>query len=218
LPASAGTSQCLIINNATNGSFSSLAAAHGAASSGATLWVRGHCTGITEISKNLTLVGQQPNGFTPPTLDGKNLGSVLTVDSGTTLVLDSLTITGGSGTVEHNRFVSSGGGINNNGTVTLNSGSISGNAASVGGVISNGGTVTLNGGSITANTAVAGGGIYNFGTVTLNGGSISANTATGGGGGGIFNQGTLSGVLTMMSNNIPQDVCPAYNSYTSTGC
>jgi hypothetical protein len=256
-PASAGTSQCLIINSATDSSFSSLSAAEGAASPGATLWVRGHCTGTTSITKSLTLVGQHPKGFLAPTLYGNNGGSVLNVEGRVALVLDSLTITGGKGDFNGDLFALVGGGIDNflgtvslnsgtnisdntavggggiwnqNGTVNLNGGTVSGNAATGnGGGIFNFGigfgtaTVNLNSGAISDNTALGGGGIVNsenfFGTstVNLNGGSISGNTATLGGGIGNF-EGTLSNDKTTMSDNTPQDVCPAYNSYTSTGC
>lgn len=189
--AQAATSHCLIINAATDTSYTSLQAAQDAASTGATLRVRGTCTGSTEITKNLTLTGQQPAGFTTPTLNGGGQGSVLTIDSGVAVTINTLTITGGS--------AGSGGGIRNFGTVTVNGASITGNNASGanapggGGGINNNGTVTLNNSSVTGNTArIFGGGIDNLGgTVTLSGTNISGNTA-GDAGGGIYNDGTVS--------------------------
>jgi hypothetical protein len=182
--AAAPPSKCLIINDALNANYTSLQAAQDAASPEATLWVRGTCTGTTEITKNLTLTGQQPRGFTAPTLNGGGQGSVLTIDSGVTVTINTLTITGGSGTYVPELETVVGGGIlnNDNGSVTLNGTSITGNTAPYGGGIANpanGGSVTLNDTSITGNTAgTNGGGIINGGTVTLNGtSSISGNTA-----------------------------------------
>jgi hypothetical protein len=192
--ALATTSHCLVINNAIDTSYPTLQAAVNAASPGATLWVRGTCTGTTVIGTSLTLTGQHPSGFTAPTLNGGGQGSVLTIDSGAAVTVNTLTITGGS--------AAHGGGIKNFGTVTLNDATISGNTVTdSGGGIHNFGTVTLNdGSSITGNTAAPGGGLgfgggiqnENFGTVTLNdGSSITGNTA-GGGGGGINNFGTVT--------------------------
>jgi len=78
--ASAATSHCLIINNAINTSYTSLQAAVTAAASGATLWVRGTCTGTATISTSVTITGQQPAGFTPPTLSGGGPGPVLGIE------------------------------------------------------------------------------------------------------------------------------------------
>lgn len=174
--AQARTSKCLIINAAINTSYRSLQAAQDAATAGDTLRVRGTCTGITEIGKSLTVTGQHPRGFTTPTLNGGGQGSVLTVDPGVTLTVNTLTITGGSGTVigGGNTF---GGGILNlgrfsgpGGAVVLNDTSITGNQVTgQGGGIQNqfNASVTLNGSStITGNSAFSGGGIFNAGTVT----------------------------------------------------
>jgi len=191
--ASAVTSHCLIINAAMNTSYTSLQAAQDAASAGGTLWVRGTCTGTTTISKNLTVTGQQPAGFTPPTLDGRGQGSVLTMRS-VTVTINTLTITGGNGTFVPDQDFTGGGGIYiEGGALTLNSTAISDNAVSGpggsgpgGGIFSLSGSVTLNGtSSISGNTAGSvGGGIHNAGgTVTLNdSATVGDNTAFGGGG------------------------------------
>ena len=73
--------------------------------------------------------------------------------------------------------------------------------------IYNNGTLTINGGSITGNSGESqGGGIYNNGTLTINGGSIYGNSA-GTSGGGIYNKGTL-----YMSGNpsITNNTCGAH--------
>ena len=211
-PAAAAPSKCLIINNALNANYTSLQAAQDAASPGATLWVRGTCTGTSEVTKNLTLTGQQPRGFTAPTLNGGGQGSVLTIDSGVTVTINTLTITGGSGTYVPELETVVGGGIlnNDNGSVTLNGTSITGNTAPYGGGIANianGGSVTLNDTSITGNTAgTNGGGIINGGTVTLNGtSSINGNTARQDSGGILSVSGsvTLNDTSSITDNTAP---------------
>jgi hypothetical protein len=206
-PASATTSHCLIINAAADTSYSNLQAAQNAASPGATLAVRGTCTGTTDITKSLTLTGQRPAGFTAPTLNGGGQGSTLTVDQGVALTINTLTITGGTGTVDLSG-AAQGGGIYNNGSVTLNDSSITGNTARrAGGGILNEASVTLNGSSsITGNTGEEGGGIFNDAgsSVTLNGSSsITGNTASNDGG-GIFNLAfasvTLNGSSSITGN------------------
>ena len=223
-PAAAAPSKCLIVNDALNANYTSLQAAQDAASPGATLWVRGTCTGTTEITKNLILTGQQPRGFTSPTLNGGGQGSVLTIDSGVTVTINTLTITGGSGTYVPEIETVVGGGVLNNGSVTLNGTSITGNTAGTngagmlnfgmltlngtssvsgntarqdsGGILSVSGSVTLNDtSSITDNSAPNGGGILNLaGSVTLNNSGSITGNTAGSVGGGIYN---LFGTVTL---------------------
>ena len=185
--AAATTSRCLIINDALNASYKSLQAAQDAASSADTLWVRGRCVGTTTIRKNLTITGQQPRGFTPPTLDGAGQGSVLTIDEGLTATINALTISNGD-------TDDVGGGIIALGTVTLNDSTVSHNVAGLGGGIASDGTVTLNDSTVRDNTGHGGGGgILSFGTVTANGSSrIADNTATDSDAGGVYNLGTVT--------------------------
>lgn len=123
--------------------------------------------------------------------------------NGTLTITDSGingTITGG------NNSTYTGGGIYNEGTLTIIGGSITGNTCSYeidggGGGICNRGTLTISGGTISNNYATYnGGGIYNssmFGStpcsLTINGGTIENNTATNGGG-GIYNGSSSSGI------------------------
>ncbi|GHF40023.1 hypothetical protein HNQ07_001659 [Deinococcus metalli] len=107
---------------------------------------------------------------------------------------------GGTARITGNKAVNSGGGfsIARSAEVTMDGGSVSGNAVTGttdggGGVRVGGGTAfTLVGGEIKGNTAVkTGGGITVGGKVTMTGGSITGNTVTnrtdaqGGGGGGV---------------------------------
>ncbi len=204
--ATAKNSKCQVINQGS-GSYDSLQAAVDAASSNATLRVRGTCTGHTLISgKNLTLTGEQPpKGYSAPTLDGEGTrGSVVAIDIDATVTLNNLTITGGLNDV--------GGGIINIGSLTVNNSTVTGNHATfasvlgtgIGGGIWNGGTITLNNTSVTANTAdIGGGGILNVGTATLTG----TSTVTQNNLGGILNGGTLNGANgTNVHDNIGYDI------------
>jgi hypothetical protein len=56
--AAAKGSNCLIANQASKSSYTSLQTAQNAASDGDTLLVRGTCVGTTKISKDLTINGQ----------------------------------------------------------------------------------------------------------------------------------------------------------------
>ena len=107
-------------------------------------------------------------------------------------------------------------------------GTITGGYCEIGGGIWNEGTLTINGGTITGNRATnsnlagAGAGIYNSGTLTMRGGTISNNTANWGG--GIYNSETanmtLSGV-TITGNHVYPNagggICN-YGKATLSGC
>ena len=103
-----------------------------------------------------------------------------------------------------------GGAIYNEGALTINKGTYSGNkctnATNGGGVIYNKGTVTINGGEFADNTGTTIGAVISSaqGTVTITGGTFSGNTVTGNYGGAIYNSGTsemsISGA-TFSGNN-----------------
>jgi hypothetical protein len=148
------------------------------------------------------------------TVDGLG-GSVFAISSGTTVFLSGLTVTGGSG---------NGGGIFNQGTLTLNNDTIRDNTA---GDPTNGdgtgagiwnyvnATLTLNGCTVSGNSAIGnlsyapsrGGGVANDGTLTLNNSTVSGNSATQGFGGGISN--TLgASTLTLINSTISENSSP----------
>lgn len=113
-------------------------------------------------------------------------------------------ITGGSGTHGGAIYVSGG-------TLTLYSGTITGNTANGngGGVYVLNGSFTMSGGSITDNTANQGGGVLvENSTFTMTGGSISDNTATQAesGGGGIFVTGASSSFTMSGSSSISNNM------------
>ena len=218
--ASAATSHCLIINNAIDTSYTSLQAAVTAAASGATLWVRGTCTGTATISTSLTITGQQPAGFTAPTLSGGGPGPVLDIEINPLAVpgvtLNNLTVTGGNAPSGFE-----GGGIFDIGHLTLNNVAVSGNTAVLGGGIGVedegviGGIVTLNNSTVAGNTAFGlGGGIFIAGgspaspapVVTLNDSTVTGNTA-GASGGGVLNDGSLIlNGTSSVTGNTPDDI------------
>jgi hypothetical protein len=117
----------------------------------------------TTIPLGSTLtVGQDLNIQGPTsaavTLSGNNAVRVMSVSSGVTATVTNLTVANGFSS-------SSGGGIENEGALTLSMSTISGNSAG------------------------SGGGIYNTGTLTLENSTVSNNSAGGiGGGGGIYNE------------------------------
>jgi predicted outer membrane repeat protein len=163
---------------------SALQPAIDAAEPGDALEITGSCVGNFIIDRDLTLQGTG-------TLNGNGAGTVLQIDSGSTVAIIDLTITNGVGSVENSLFlVLSGGGIYNRGTLTLDgSTSVVGNSAVLGGGIFNdaGGSLSIGGSvTVTRNTASSGGGgIFTnfFSGVTLKGSAaVTGNSAAVGGG------------------------------------
>lgn len=146
-----------------------------AASPGDTLLVRGTCTGPFTVGKDLTLTG-----VGQAVLDGNQAGSTVTVGGGARVRLDRLILTHGS--------AASGGGVNNQGTLTLSGSVVRDNTApsGAGGGIHNQGTLTVIGSTVADNYSLgAGGGINNNGYLTVRDSNVSGNS--GDNGGGIFN-------------------------------
>ena len=132
-------------------------------------------------------------GSSTLTVNGNgNAGSIFTVNAGVTSTISGLTITGGTG--------ANGGGIYNQGNLTLN-GIILDNNQTVGngGGIYNDTGAELNLQTVTIGTignpnqaTQGGGGLYNLGSVTICCDSVIIGNSAGGGGGGIYNyEGTI---------------------------
>jgi hypothetical protein len=130
---------------------------------------------------------------------GRASGEVVQDTHGGGILNDgNLTLT--HSTVSANRAPEGGGGIRNggNGTLTLTHSAVSDNTANYGGGISNdGGTLTLTNSTVSGNS---GGGISNGGTLTLTNSTVSGNSASYSGG-GISNGGTL----LMLTNSTVSD-------------
>ncbi|MDG2991576.1 filamentous hemagglutinin N-terminal domain-containing protein [Candidatus Synechococcus calcipolaris G9] len=150
------------------------------------------------LNRNVTIQGQ---GAASTILSGQNTRRVVNITGGTTTVnLHDLTITRG------NSGDFTGGGILNNGTLTVTNSTISGNTATAGGGIINTGMLTVTNTTISGNTATntnsGGGGIANNnGTVNVTNSTISGNTANGSGGGIFNNNGTVNVTNSLISGN-----------------
>ena len=128
-------------------------------------------------------------------------GSMFTVSSGVTLVLDNnITLQGRS---DNNTGLVR---VNAGGTLIMNAGSrITGNTGNSGGGVQVGseGTFIMNGGTISDNIASSsGGGVYVDGTFTMNGGTISNNTASSFYGGGVATSTISPFIFTMNGGTI----------------
>jgi hypothetical protein len=141
------------------------------------------------LDENITLVGR------------KNSTSLVYISDGNLIMNDKAKITGNINTDSYGR----GGGVNINGTFTMNGGTVSGNstAGGSGGVyVGTNGIFVMHGGTISGNTTIyGGGGICIFGTASIYGGVISKNEAQNDriGGGGIL---VYNGTLTMYGGTI----------------
>jgi hypothetical protein len=159
---------------------------------------------LPDLNSNIDLEGLGASSLTVRRDTGGDY-RIFTVASGATVILSGLTITNGS-TSEN------GGGIYNNGTLTLNNDTVSGNTASSGlgaaggGIFNLHGTLTLNNATVSGNSSGyfsglgEGGGICNLeGTVTLNNTTVSGNYADNTG--GIFNYGVFGGGTLTLNNS-----------------
>lgn len=158
-------------------------------------------TALPNISHNINLSGPGPDQLTI-TRSGADDFRIFTVDSEVTASMSGLTISNG-------RLNDDGGGILNNGTLTVVNGVVKDNNISNpnynGGGICNRGTLNVVNTTIRGNVANNGGGITNFGTLTVVNSSINSNTAGGvaGPGGGINN----IGVATIINSTISGNTC-----------
>jgi len=148
-----------------------------------------------------------------PILDAGGLGRGFIIQQGAGVTISGLTVQGGYvgsggggiyntngdlslvGCLIRNNTASAAGGIDNGGTLALNSTTVSGNTATSGaggGIFNIGGsTLTMDNSAIQNNTAYEEGGVYNLGAMTMMNSSVNYNQ-TQGGGGGIENRHTLT--------------------------
>ena len=141
-------------------------------------------------------------------IDGHNTSRVFEIDPTVAASLSGLAITGGSAGDK-------GGGVYNQGTVTLTGCNISGGSAQYGGGLFNHGTAKLIGCTVSGNSVqFEGAGVYSDGSLTLVQCAITGNTSHELGG-GLQNKGTATLDSTTISGNTAQNGGGAvYNNRT----
>jgi len=134
--------------------------------------VIGLASPLPAISRDLQILGPSVQNLT---VSGSGANPVFDVNAGVTATIAGLTIADGSGT--------DGGGIVNDGTLTVDNCALSGNSASSGGGIYNQGVLTVTSSTLSRNSAsTGGGGIDNVAALTLINSTLFGNSAATGGG------------------------------------
>jgi uncharacterized repeat protein (TIGR01451 family)/CSLREA domain-containing protein len=179
-----------------------------------------NATGDLDITDDLTINGA---GADSTTFDGNRLDRVLHVHSGVAIEINGVKITNGK--TPNGGFYSDGGpggGIYNNGMLTITNSTLSSNTTGHGG---DAGLIGWGG------DGGAGGGIYNSGTLTITNSTLSSNTTghggvgsgfpsrggDGGAGGGIYNGGTLTITNSTLSSNTTGDGGDSSGDFESGG-
>jgi len=180
-----------------------------------------------DLARNLTIDGSSLAA--PVQISGNNAVRGFNVTGSAHITLDSLRIIWGRNatfnvdcrdescgggikidagavvTLAHSAVLTStatfGGGIYNQGTLTVQNSSLAGDSADWdGGGIYNQGTLTVQNSTLAGNSATGGGGIYNLGTLTVQNSTLAGNSADSSGG-GIYNWGTLYYANTIIANS-----------------
>jgi uncharacterized repeat protein (TIGR01451 family) len=151
------------------------------------------------IDKDAILSGGWSSTFTVQNgttiIDGQAARRAMYVDSDVTATVERFAF--------HNGWAVTGGGIEIEGDLTLDSSTVSNNVASNngGGIYIHYGILSLSNCTVSGNTTWIGGGIYNYnGYLTVNGSTVSNNIASGNGG-GIENRGNLTLNNSTVSGN-----------------
>jgi hypothetical protein len=156
---------------------------------------------------------------------------IFLVDTGASLVLTGLTLSGGAdpnggaiyshgaltvskctltgNSADNANYVGGGAIFNYHGTLTVSDSTLSHNIADTtyggGAIYNDGGTATVSNSTLAYNStaaSIAGGAIYNdLGTLTVSGSTLTDNSAGTTGGGGIYSTGTLTLVNTIVAGN-----------------
>lgn len=152
-----------------------------------------------DLVRNVTIDGPGSTGIT---IRGNNNGSrIFQIDAGATVLLKDVTLTGGKTT-------DSGGAVFNQGTLTVEDATVSGNSGRWGGGIYNTGSLTVRRSSITFNVANSGGyggGIASTGTLVLVDSTVSDNTAVFSGGGLYNGRGVMHAANSTISGNASRE-------------
>lgn len=161
---------------------------------------------ITETTVSLCITGQMTiKGADSSTtnIDGAQLARTLLVSADAQAEIRGVTIRGGKW--DTGDFIGGGGGINNQGMLTLIESEVSGNTTNntAPGGIYNSGTLVLNKSKVNANSGGSGGLSNNYGTAFITDRVFNENSGTSGGGGGLVNNsGTVTIIGSTFSNNV----------------
>jgi VCBS repeat-containing protein len=140
---------------------------------------------LPDLSSNIDIEGPGADQLTVRRGDATGNYRIFTVPSGSVVSISGITISNGRAGI--------GGGISNNGTLTITASTVSGNSATIGnslggGVNNFGGDLTITASTISGNSAGLGGGVYSSTDLsgqktTITNTTISGNTASDTGGG-----------------------------------
>jgi len=165
------------------------------------------CSGDIPLTQTLTISGSMTidGSGQHVSLDGQNQVGVFSVNAGVTLTLNALTIAHGSAYV--------GGGLLNEGTVTISNSTFANNSASSGGggLYNYQGTVTISNSTFASNSASNGGGLLNTGTATISNSTFASNSASSVGGGLYNNGGTATISSSTFASNSASNGGGLYN-------
>ena len=172
--------------------------------------------GTLEIPANTTVSGRYSTGSGAlvanlVVVSGAGKFGVFHVAAGPA-VIDGLTIVNGS------KPSGSGGGIANDGILTLTNSTLSGNTSAQGGAIYNSETLAIANTTLSGNTSsTTGGAIYSSGALTVSGSTIFANSAASAGGGIEDSSGTVQLDNSVVSGNSASSSANIAGSYTNNG-
>ena len=226
LPALGGTITVAFANDSGAGSLRQAIASANAAGTASSIIFNAALAGqtITLTSGQLTLTGNATIDASALSggisLSGNNSSRVLQIAAGATVALAALTIRNGvapAGSYPAN----SGGGILNQGTLTLTNCTLTGNqavqsfAAGGGGIENNNASLAVYNSTLAGNSALLGGGIDSYptaATALLSQCTVAGNTATQNGG-GCYSEGTLIVDQSTLSGNQAGALCGGINQY-----
>ena len=188
--------------------YTTIADAIAAASAGDTISVLDavHTEANIIVDRNLIIRGQGTANTTAQAASTPEtgIGPVFVVNSGVVATIQEMTISNGS-----SYSPPYGGGVLNQGSLTISNSTLAGNSSRYGGGVHNyGGTLTVSKSTFVGNSGrEGGGGVYNNGgTLTIDNSTLAGNSTSGNptddfdGGGGVFNVGTGS-LLNTISNS-----------------
>lgn len=183
----AQAAELVVTSTADDGPGSLRAAVAAAEADGAADRIRVLAPGTVELESPLEPIDTALSIAGPVTVEAGDF-RVLTVSAGADVLLDGVTLRGGS--VSAGMDAAEGGGVWNAGALVLRSAVVTGNEAragvgrALGGGVFNVGTLTLQGATVSGNAVAAdggaqGGGIFNRGAVVVEDSTISGNTGEG---------------------------------------